>query len=88
MNLDVKAHVASGNTVQFLKYQQGNLYYEVNQTSLVFKVPIADLGDATCYQYERAMTYMKYIKKALDELKEADAVHQNESSSGSSSSSS
>jgi hypothetical protein len=69
------------NTVQFSRYRKGYLYYtiashEKDTTDGVsfkprqvweFPVPIEDVGDATFNAGERAILFMRYIRKAQEE---------------------
>lgn len=61
--------IVKNNTVNFLKYRHQVAYYKVTHegTDYMFPVPLDDVGDATLYAQEKAITYMRYIRKALDE---------------------
>lgn len=61
--------IVKGNVVNFLKYRHQMMYYKVNYdgTEYMFPVPLEDVGDATLHSDEKAITYMRYIRKALDE---------------------
>jgi hypothetical protein len=68
--VDIK-EIVKDNTVSFAKYRQGYVYYTVRVPSegieYMFPVPLSDIGDATLLATEKAMTLMRYIRKALDE---------------------
>lgn len=66
--LTIKDHVKGKVTFQY--YRQKNLYYKT-ETDLVFAVPIEDIGEATFLNEDKAMLFMRYIRKHLDAAKEA-----------------
>lgn len=61
--------------VQFRRYRKGILYYGVivveddGDADILyeFPVPIEDCGDADFYSHDKAILFMRYIRKALDE---------------------
>ena len=64
--------LVSGNTVQFLHYRKGHMYYEVVEyPEFVFPVPVEDIGDATFNARDKALLFMRYIRKHLDNLSQA-----------------
>jgi hypothetical protein len=67
---DLKDHVKGD--VEFVRYVGGNLIYEVINTGLEFPVPVSDVGNATFLCRDRAMLFMRYIRKHL-ELKNSGA---------------
>ena len=60
--------VRNNNIATFSFYRQGYLYYNVTVDGqlYLFPVEVADLGTATVSQTEKAITLMRYIRKALD----------------------
>ena len=68
--MDIK-EIVRDNTVSFAKYRQGFAYYTVRVPSegedYVFPVPLADIGDATLLAKDKAMVFMRYIRKAIDD---------------------
>ena len=60
----VKERIAS-----YSFYRQGYLYYNllIAGITYVFPIPIDDLGGATVSADEKAITLMRYIRKALDD---------------------
>jgi len=68
--MDIK-DIIRDNTVRFLRFRQGHLYYAVSvpgqATDFMFPVPVSDVGDATLQAQEKAILFMRYIRKALDE---------------------
>jgi hypothetical protein len=63
----VKGHVA------FQFYRDGNLWY-TTETGLEFPVPIGDVGSATFLAYDKALLFMRYIRKHLEHVAEAQAA--------------
>ncbi len=69
------------NTVSFSRYRKGYLYYTIAEPSqhnpldlaylptatYEFPVPIEDCGDATFPATDKAITFMRYIRKAREE---------------------
>lgn len=57
--------IVKNNTVTFVKLRHQVAYYRVVELGLVFPVPLEDIGDATLWDTEKAITYMRYIRKAI-----------------------
>jgi hypothetical protein len=75
MNLTIK-DIIKDNSVKFREYRKGILYYQIvimNDVSIedaglyTFPVPLEDCGDATFKASDKAIMFMRYIRKALDE---------------------
>jgi hypothetical protein len=68
--MDIK-EIVKDNEVRFAKYKQGFAYYTVRVSSegfdYIFPVPLSDIGDATLLATDKAMMFMSYIRKALEE---------------------
>lgn len=58
-------------TVSFQFYRDGSLWYKVDGESFVFPVPISDIGTATFNATDKAMLFMRYIRKHLGSIKHA-----------------
>jgi len=54
--------------VVFEYYRGSELWYVVQGTDFKFPVPISDVGDATFLAEDKAMLFMRYIRKYLKEL--------------------
>lgn len=48
--------------VVFTRYRQGNLYY---QTECGVEFPVSDLGEATLLAEDKAIMFMRYLRKHL-----------------------
>ncbi len=63
--------IVKDNTVRFQRYRQNHMYYVVmvpgEDVDYSFPVPLDDVGDATLNAEEKAITYMRYIRKAIEE---------------------
>lgn len=58
--------MVSGNkTVKFMYYRKDNLWYQA-ENGYVFPVPISDCGEATFLPEDKAMLFMRYIRKQLE----------------------
>lgn len=56
-----------GKTVRFLKYRKGELIY-TTECGFEFPVPISDTGDGTFLVKDKAMMFMRYIRKHIAEI--------------------
>jgi hypothetical protein len=65
MNPDIKDCI-KGN-VSFEYCRGNNLWYSC-ENGFVFPVPIDDIGEATFLKTDRAMLFMRYIRKYLAEI--------------------
>lgn len=64
--MNLKEQVQGKVTFQF--YKQGNLYYKTD-LGLVFPVPVEDIGEATFLNEDKALLFMRYIRKHIDAIK-------------------
>lgn len=63
--MDIKEMVGGEKKVKFLYYRKGELWYAA-ETGFKFPVPISDTGDATFLPEDRAILFMRYIRKQLE----------------------
>jgi hypothetical protein len=61
---DIKEHVKG--SVTLLYYRKGELWYEC-ESGFRFPVPVSDCGDGTFLPSDRAMLFMRYIRRAMGE---------------------
>lgn len=59
---ELKEHVKG--VVRFEHYRDGNLWY-VAETGFKFPVPIEDIGNATFKAEDKALLFMRYIRKHM-----------------------
>ena len=64
----LKEHVQG--RVKFQFYRAGNLYY-LTESGITFPVPIDDIGEATFMYEDKGLLFMRYIRKFMDQQKEA-----------------
>lgn len=70
----LKELVSNGQTVHFQMYRKGELHYKTS-AGFDFVVPVEDCGDGEFLNQDKAMLFMRYIRKQL----EANAAGQTES---------
>lgn len=61
----LKALVSDGKRVHFQFYRKGELHYRTDD-GFDFVVPVSDVGDGTFLSSDRAMLFMRYIRKQLE----------------------
>lgn len=71
--LTLKEMVSGGKVVNFSHYIDGNLWYKT-EDGFEFPVPISDIGNATFLAQDKAMLFMRYIRKHLALSEEARSV--------------
>jgi hypothetical protein len=54
--------------VRFVRYRRGQLIYRTD-SGLEFPVPTDDCGDASFEAEEKAILFMRWIKRHLEEMK-------------------
>lgn len=62
--MSLKDLVGPGKKVFFQKYRKGELFY-VTSDGFEFTVPVEDCGDAEFLNEDKAMLFMRYIRKQL-----------------------
>ena len=60
--------IVKDNKVYFSYYRAGHLYYNVyvHGQKYIFPVPISDIGDASFNNEDKAILFMRYIRKSLE----------------------
>lgn len=61
----IKDLVSPGKTVHFQFYRKGELHYKTSD-GFDFVVPVEDCGDGTFEGSDKAITFMRYIRKQLE----------------------
>ena len=69
MSLNVKDHVKDNQRVHFEFFRMGTLYYKT-ELGLLFEVPINDIGTATMLNEDKALLYMRWIRKQIEANKQ------------------
>lgn len=65
MTYSIKELVGPGKKVHFVMYRKGELHYRTDD-GFDFVVPVEDCGDASFLAEDKAMLFMRYIRKQLD----------------------
>lgn len=52
-----------------MRFREGNFYYRVhaNNKTYDFPVPLDDIGNATLLYQDKAIMFMRYIRKAMEQ---------------------
>ena len=69
MNPDLKTIVRDGNKAKFSHYRDGNFIYmvKVHNQAYSFPIPIEDAKGTTMFAEFKAITLMRWIRKALED---------------------
>ena len=59
--------MVKNKTVTFVMYRKGELFYET-ECGFMFPVPIDDTGDGTFMAQDKAMMFMRYIRKQMEAI--------------------
>ncbi|HLB87652.1 MAG: hypothetical protein AUH86_22905 [Acidobacteria bacterium 13_1_40CM_4_58_4] len=67
-NMNIK-RIVKNNTARFSFYRAGYMYFEVAVDGQLYRFPVSleDLGTATLLAEHKAITLMRYIRKALQD---------------------
>ncbi len=68
--LNIKDMVKDNKQVTFIHFKEGELWYRTAD-GFEFPVPAADIGNATMLASDKALLFMRYIRKHIDMLHEA-----------------
>ena len=66
----LKEMIVNNQKVRFSFYRDGQLWY-VTECGFLFPVPIAEAGTATFMAEDRAILFMRYIRKQIAALEAA-----------------
>jgi hypothetical protein len=72
MTTTVKDMVKDGKKVRFTFFRGRELWYET-ECGFQFPVPISEAGDAVFLAEDRALLFMRYIRKHLESIEAAKA---------------
>ena len=67
MNQKIKQMVQNNKKVYFLFYRQKELWYKT-ECGFSFPVPIEDIGDGVFAAEDKALLFMRYIRKHLETI--------------------
>lgn len=71
MNLNLKEMIRG--RVKFDFYRDGNLYYKT-ENGVLFPVPVSDAGTATFLAEDKAILFMRYMRKFIAEIQSLPAT--------------
>ena len=62
-------HVVRANVVRFVRLRRRTAFYAVSTRDGTYEFPIdvADVGDATLLAEDRALLFMRYIRRAMED---------------------
>jgi len=63
----IKEKVSNNKQVTFEYYRKNELWYST-ECGFMFPIPIEDTGDGTFLKQDKAMMFMRYIRKQIDEM--------------------
>jgi hypothetical protein len=66
----IKEMIENNQRVRFRFYRDGQLWYET-ECGFEFPVPIAEAGTATFLAEDKAILFMRYIRKHMEFLKKS-----------------
>ena len=66
----VKEMIVNNQKVRFSFYRDGSLWYET-ECGFRFPVPVAEAGTAAFAAEDRAILFMRYIRKQMEHVEEA-----------------
>jgi len=69
-NMNIKNMVMGGKTVSFIHFVNNELWYKT-ECGFEFPVPIEDAGNATFLNVDKAILFMRYIRKHIKFLAQA-----------------
>ena len=69
MKLPTVSELVKNKTVKFSFYRDGELWYKVDGTSFEFPITGEDLKGATFIPEDKALLFMRFIRKHLNYLK-------------------
>ena len=71
---NLKEMVTDNKKVRFLFYRENELWY-TTETGFEFPVPIYDIGNAIFLAEDKALLFMRYIRKHIAYLEKAHKEH-------------
>ena len=67
---NLKEMVSNNKRVKFIHFKENELWY-VTETGFEFPVPVADTQGATFLAEDKALLFMRYIRKHIEMLEKA-----------------
>lgn len=70
--MNIRTMVA-GKKVHFVSYREGNFIYRTDD-GFEFPVPLSDVGNATLLATDKALMFMRYIRKHVETIEYSNKV--------------
>lgn len=67
--MNVKDMVNNNQQVEFVRFQQGELWYKT-ESGFEFPIPVSDTGSAAFNPKDKALLFMRWIKKHIDSIEQ------------------
>lgn len=71
LEMRIAEFVKDNNLVKFSRFRAGFFYYTVKRLNTEeiyeFFVPIEDIGESTLQDQDKALTFMRWIRKSIDD---------------------
>lgn len=64
---NIKDMVGGNKKVRFVRFRKGELFYQT-ECGFEFPVPTNDTGDASFLAEDKAMMFMRYIRKHIKDI--------------------
>lgn len=65
--MDIKEMVKDGKKVRFVRFKNNELWY-ITETGFEFPVPIYDVGEATFLAEDKAILFLRWIRKHVERM--------------------
>jgi hypothetical protein len=67
--MNIKEMIKDNKKVKFVSYREGEFIYET-ECGFQFPVPLADIGKATLLNEDKALLFLRYIRKHVEHVKQ------------------
>jgi hypothetical protein len=68
--MNIKDMVAAGKVVRFVKARQKHLIYKT-ESGFLFEVPFGEMDDATFMAEDKAILFLRWIRRAVKQMEES-----------------
>jgi hypothetical protein len=75
--MNIKEMVKDNKQVTFEFYRKGELWYKTTD-GFMFPVPVEDTGDGTFLKQDKAMIFMRYIRKQIEAVRASEFLAEKE----------
>jgi hypothetical protein len=71
--MSIKDMVGNGKNVTFVRYQHNELWYKT-ECGFEFPVPLSDTQEAVFLNHDKAILFMRWIRKHIDNIQLAKEI--------------